>query len=324
MGRTRLELEGQGIEGGAAEADPVDHLSTGLPGGHPLQQCGAAPQHADTGRAVELVAGEGVEVAADGLHIYLEVGHCLGAVDQGQGTDRLGGRHYLLNWIDGTEGIGDVGHAHQAGTWSQHGQIGGHVEITPLIEGDDPDHGAGALGDQLPGDDVGVMLQGAEYDFIPRPQLAHPPALGHQIDRLRGAAGPDHLVAARGIDKAGHRLAGIFEGPGGPAAQCVGGTVYVGVVGSIVVIDRIQHRLRFLGGGGVVQIDQRVAVDLLCQGRKLAAQQGVLLLIHAPLILSGKVGHDPENGGQTQDEVTGSRVRFRLPAGSLLQCRPSS
>ena len=37
MGSARFELEGQGIEGGAAETDPIDHLATGLPGRHPLQ-----------------------------------------------------------------------------------------------------------------------------------------------------------------------------------------------------------------------------------------------------------------------------------------------
>ncbi|MNZ77355.1 hypothetical protein D3C78_958920 [compost metagenome] len=270
------------------------------------------------------MTGEGIEVAAYGLYIHLEMGHRLGTVDQSQGADGLGGRHYLLDWIDGTKGIGNVGHAHQPGVWPQHGQVSLHIQIPALIQRNDPNKGAGAFGNQLPGDYIGMVLQGAEDDFVPRLELAHPPALGHQIDRLGGAAGPDHLMAAGRVDKAGDRLAGCLEGAGGAAAQGMGGAVHIGIVGPIVVSYGVQHRLRLLGGGGVVQIDQRVAVHLLRQGRKLATQLGVLLLIHAPLISSGKVGHDPENDGQTQGEVAGSCVRFRLPAGSLLQCRPSS
>ena len=250
--------------------------------------------------------------------------HCLGTVDEGQGADCLGRCHHLFDWIDGAKGIGDVSHAHQSGAWPQHGSIGRQIEIAPLIEGDDPDHGAGTLGNQLPGDDVGVVLQGAEHYLVSRLKLAHAPALGHQIDRFSSATGPDHLATVRRIDKAGNRLAGGLEGTCGPAAQGMGGAVHVGVVGPIVVRDGIQHHLGFLGSGGVIQIDQRVAVDLLRQGRKLAAQPGVLLLVHASLISSGKVGHDPENGGQTQGAVAGYCLRFRLPAGSLLQCRPSS
>ncbi len=133
-----------------------------------------------------------------------------------------------------------------------------------------------------------MVLQGAEYDFVPRFELAHSPALGHQVDCLGCAAGPDHPATVRRIDEAGDRLAGGLEGQGGAAAQSMGGAVNIGVVGPIVVRYGIQHRLRLLGCGGVIQIDQRMAVDLLRQGRKLAAQSGVLLLIHAPLVIVWK------------------------------------
>ncbi len=67
------------------------------------------------------MAGEGVDVAADGLHIHLEVSHRLGTIDQGQGADSFGGSYYLRYRIDSAEGIGDMGHAHQSGARSQHG-----------------------------------------------------------------------------------------------------------------------------------------------------------------------------------------------------------
>lgn len=67
------------------------------------------------------MAGESIEVAPYGLHIYLEVSYRLGTIDQGQGADRLGGSYYLGYRIDGAEGIGDMGHAHQSGARSQHG-----------------------------------------------------------------------------------------------------------------------------------------------------------------------------------------------------------
>src|SRR5262249_49645826 len=60
-------------------------------------------------------------------------------------------------------------------------------------------------------------------------------------------------------------------GLGRPLAQEVNSPMHVGVVRAVVGAQRIDHRLRLLGRGGVVEIDERMAVDVLVQGRKVLA-----------------------------------------------------
>src|SRR6185369_14312682 len=55
VGRARLELVGQLVVGRLLEGDGQDHVPAALPGRHGLEQGLAAVEHADTGRAVDLV-----------------------------------------------------------------------------------------------------------------------------------------------------------------------------------------------------------------------------------------------------------------------------
>ena len=52
----------------------------------------------------------------------------------------------------------------------------------------------------------------------------------------------------------------------------MGAAVHIGVHRAVVVLQHVQHRFRFLGGGTVIQIHQRLAVDLLIQDRELCAK----------------------------------------------------
>ena len=64
--------------------------------------------------------------------------------------------------------------------------------------------------------------------------------------------------------------------PGGPFAQEVNAAVDIGAVAGVKADERIDDRLGFLGGGGVVEVDQRLAVDLLMQGREVAPDSAPL------------------------------------------------
>ena len=44
----------------------------------------------------------------------------------------------------------------------------------------------------------------------------------------------------------------------------------VGVVVLVIIHQRLDHRARFLRGGGVVEIDERLPMDLLIQNREIA------------------------------------------------------
>src|SRR5439155_24528905 len=65
----RLELVGELVPARLLDRDLADHLAAEVEGRHPLEQLGAAPEHADARRAAELVRGEGEEVAAELLDV---------------------------------------------------------------------------------------------------------------------------------------------------------------------------------------------------------------------------------------------------------------
>ena len=82
--RACLELGGQVGVGRLFEGDGLDHLAAALVRRHPLEQGFLAVEDADTGRAEELVPGEGIEVAVQLLYVDGEVRHGLGAVEDGR------------------------------------------------------------------------------------------------------------------------------------------------------------------------------------------------------------------------------------------------
>ena len=54
--------------------------------------------------------------------------------------------------------------------------------------------------------------------------------------------------------------------------------MYVGVFGRISLVEPIEYGLRLLGGGGVVEINQRLSVDLHAENREVVA--------HAPDVVA--------------------------------------
>ena len=58
---------------------------------------------------------------------------------------------------------------------------------------------------------------------------------------------------------------------GGAIAECVYAAVHVGIIAAVVIADGLDHALGLLGGGGVVEVDQRMAVNLLREDREIAA-----------------------------------------------------
>src|SRR5512147_2071771 len=67
--------------GDALGGHRANHLAAALIGPHGLEQLLLAVEHADAGGAVELVAGESVEVAIEILHVDREMHRALRAID---------------------------------------------------------------------------------------------------------------------------------------------------------------------------------------------------------------------------------------------------
>ena len=129
--------------------------------------------------------------------------------------------------------------------------------------------GAGLLAHHLPGHDVGVVLQMRDQNFIARPQDRPGKALRHQVDRLGGAAHENDFVARARVDEALQAITRTLVHRRGFLAQGVNAAMNVGVVMPLVIVHRVDHALRALGGGAIVQISQRLAMDQAGQDREL-------------------------------------------------------
>ena len=139
--------------------------------------------------------------------------------------------------------------------------IVGHADVDQLS----PD----LLGEHLPGHQVAVVLHFGDDDAVAWPHVGPAPRVGHQIDGLRGVAGEDYAVAVWRVDERGDLVSRGFVGGGRLLAQRVYAPVDVGVVGAVELVHCLDHRPRFLGRGGVVQVGQWLAVDFAGQRREV-------------------------------------------------------
>src|SRR5690606_13931675 len=159
--------------------------------------------------------------------------------------------------IDGAEHVADVGdgkHLDGAGHFrAQHV----HVEAAVVQQVHDVDARARALGDQLPGHDVGVVLHAREQDHVAGAETRQRPGVGHQVDREGGAAGQDQVVGPY-VDEARKLRPRLLVGLGRLAAELVHGAADVGVVAAIEAVDGFYHRGRLLPGIGRIEIHQRL------------------------------------------------------------------
>ena len=105
----------------------------------------------------------------------------------------------------------------------------------------------------------------------PAPHVRAAVGLRHQVDGLGRAAHKDDLAGSGRVDELLHRLARPLRTPRSRSCESVmHAAMDVGVVVLVIAHDRVDHRVRLLRGGRVVEIDQRRAVDLRVQDREVA------------------------------------------------------
>ncbi|MNS92519.1 hypothetical protein D3C72_1266610 [compost metagenome] len=215
--------------------------------------------------------GEGVEIAIKGLYVDLEVRHCLRAINQHRDAPGMGQLDDVSHRVDRAERVGEVRQRDQSGVLTEQSRELFQHQLAGIVDRRHLQRGAGALAHQLPRHDIGVVLHRADQDLVARAQ-ALAKACCHQVDRLGRAAHEHDFLAPGGVDQVSHRVARGLVGIGGALAQGMHAAVDIGVERGIVMRFGIDHALRLLGGGGVVQIDQRLAVDGLAQDGEILAQ----------------------------------------------------
>ena len=180
-------------------------------------------------------------------------------------------------------------------------------------EGDPADLDAPLGGQDLPGDDVGVVLEVAEQDDVARLEPLAAVAVGHQVDALGGVAGEDQLGVAAAADEAADPAPGLLHGLGGLLGQPVGAPVHVGVGRLVVLVHGVEHGPGLLRGGG------RVEVDEVTPGGT-APQDGEVLL--DPLDVERRRGRG--GGGQRHDSYPSASSRCASSGPPESTIRPST
>ncbi len=236
------------------------------------------------GRPEHLVARQRVKVAIEIDDVDRQVRRCLRAVDQDDRSRSVGRRDHLFDRIDRAERVRYMTDGDDLRAFAQLARVVVQIELAAIVHVDRPNRRASALCDELPRHDVRVVLHHRNQDFVAAPQRAGAIAVCDEIDRFGGAARPDNFVLVRGADELLCLGACAFECRGRTIGQRVRGAMHVGVVVHVVVVDRIEHRRRFLRGGGAVEIRERLPALRLREQREIVTQRsdvGSALFIRA-------------------------------------------
>ena len=313
--RAGLELVRGIVEHGAVEADFLDHLAAAEERRHRLQMLAPRPQRAGAGRAAHLVAGDRIEITADGGHVHAQVRRGLRAIDHAGDAALARFAADLAHRVDGAQHVGHMRHRQQL-------HVRGHRRVQRIqVEaavGQDLGHAdgcPGALRDQLPRHDVGVVLHARDQDHVAGLQARQGPRIGHQVDREGGAAAQHQFVGTH-VEEARQGAARAFVGVGGLAAQRMHRTADIGVVTPVEGVHRIDHRQRLLRGVGVVEIHQRLAVDFAHQHREVGA--------HALPVGGSAGGRERRRRGQVHAMPACCSAWSRCRASAAVSASPSA
>ena len=232
------------------------------------------------------MAGEGQEVAVQGFDVDRHMRHALSAIDEHQRAMAVRPLRHILDGVD-AEHVGSVGQRHKLGL--------GADEVIEVVEADtalivdvgEAQDGARVPGQELPGDHVAVVLRDAQNDLVAGLHELAAPGVRDEVDRLgRVAHEDDGLVTVLRVDKARDLGShGLVQGRR-LFRQRVNTAVDVGVVVLVVVDQGIDDLVRLLGGRCVIEIDQRLAVDLSLQDRKVLANGFDVVHVLLPVLTS--------------------------------------
>ena len=196
--------------------------------------------------------------------------HGLGAVDEHHGAARMREPHDLAHRQHGAERIRHVRAGDDARAFVHvRGDVCDVDDAAP-IHGHRLHHGAGLFGHQLPGHDVGVVLEPGEQDFIAALQARARIGLRHEVDGLGGAAREDDFARRRRIHEVAHAFARMLEHLRGFLAQLMHAAMHVGVVQSLVGVDGGDDAGGPLRGRGAVEEHQRLAMHLAREDGEVA------------------------------------------------------
>ena len=102
------------------------------------------------------------------LNIHLEMRHALRSVQHHRYSTLVGLLDDFPDGVDGSENIAHMGYADKFGFVGQQPTVGLHIQYSLIGDGDDFQHDASAMGQYLPWDDVGMVLDIRHQHFVAR------------------------------------------------------------------------------------------------------------------------------------------------------------
>ena len=117
-----------------------------------------------------------------------------------------------------------------------------------------------------------MVLQAREVDLVVSADIMIMLRPSDQVDRLRCRGGEDDVVDAGSVDKLRYALARGFVVLAGLLRQGVEPAVHWAIKTALALADGFDDRARLEGGGGVVEIAQRLAARLLAKDGELRTQ----------------------------------------------------
>ena len=270
----RLELPRDLVELGPPQVDLADHLAAGQEGRHRFKERATRPERARTRWAEHLVPGEDVEIGIDRLDIHRHVGHGLGAVNEHQRPGLVSHPGHLGDRIDRPERVRNVRERDELRLELEEDLEDIEAEQAIVGDRDELEIRVLLLDQELPRDEVSVMLHLGQDDDIATGDVLAAPRIRHEVDRLGRVAGEHDLVPIRGVDEPRDARSGRFICRGGALADLVDAAMDVGVVLAVVGVHRIDHGLRLLARGRRVEVDQRLPVrGRRAENREVVANQ---------------------------------------------------
>ncbi|ENN89137.1 hypothetical protein RHSP_61761 [Rhizobium freirei PRF 81] len=268
---SRLEAMRRLVIGDVFLGDVEDHLAAALEGPHLGEPLLLAVENANARWAIKLVTGHDVPVAIDILHVDRHMHRTLRAIDQDGNAALMRDAADVLHRNNGSERIRHMGDGDELGPLRQALLEILDMERALVVDGHPDELGTLPLADEVPGDDVGVMLHDRDDNLVALAKLRHAPAVGDRVDRFRRVLGKDDIVHRRSIQEAAHLFASRFIGFRGSIGQEVQAAMHIRIFAGIGMRNGIDDDLRLLRGCAVVEIDQRLAVHHFRQDREIPA-----------------------------------------------------
>ena len=144
------------------------------------------------------------------------------------------------------------------------------VEVAVVVDRRPFEHGALALAVEVPGTMLEWCSMIESTISSPSPIAMRAEAVGDEIDGLGRRAREDDLVGDAAFRNRAHVFARALIGLGRGVRHEVQAAVHVGVAGLHGAHHGVDDRARLLRRGGIVEIDERLAIDLAGEDRKVA------------------------------------------------------